>query len=81
VLAADLPVLREVGASTVRYVDGDEADAWETALAAEIARLASPESRQLARERALQRAARFTLAAYARGIADVYDRVLAEEDA
>jgi glycosyltransferase involved in cell wall biosynthesis len=81
VLAADLAVLREVGASAVRYVDGEDADAWGGALAEEIARLASPELRREVRERALQRAARFTLAAYAQGIADVYERVLAEADA
>jgi glycosyltransferase involved in cell wall biosynthesis len=81
VLASDLTVLREVGAGAARYVAADDADAWARALAAEIERLASPEARSDARQTALRRAERFTLAAYAQGIADVYDRVLAGEDA
>jgi glycosyltransferase involved in cell wall biosynthesis len=81
VLASDLTVLREVGAGAVRYVAADDADAWARALAAEIGRLASSEARDDARQTALHRAERFTLAEYARGIADVYDRVLAEEGA
>lgn len=78
VLASDLTVFREVGASAVRYVAGDDADAWAHALRGEIARLASPEAREDARRTALARAGRFSLAAYARGIEAVYDRVLAE---
>ncbi len=79
VLASDLTVLREVGGGALRYVLGDDADAWTQALREEIGRLASPESREAARTRSLQRAERYTLAAYARGIAEVYDRVLAGE--
>ena len=81
VLASDLTVFREVAADAVRYPPGDDADAWAAAIAAELARLASPEARAETRERALARAARFTLAAYAQGIAAVYDRVLAEDAA
>lgn len=81
VLAADLTVLREVGGDAVRYVAGDDADAWTGAMRDEIGRLASPETRDAARARSLRRAQRFTLAAYAGGIADVYDRVRAEEGA
>jgi glycosyltransferase involved in cell wall biosynthesis len=76
VLAADLTVLREVGGDAASYVAGDDADAWARAVADEAARLASPEARAAARERALRRAGRFTLAEYARGIAEVYARVL-----
>jgi glycosyltransferase involved in cell wall biosynthesis len=79
VLAADLPVLREVGGRTVRYVASDDADAWTQAIREEIGRLASPEARDAARQSALQRAERFTLSAYAGGIAAVYDRVLEAE--
>lgn len=78
VLAADLTVFREVGANAVRYVAGDDADAWAHALRGEMARLASPGSRESARRTSLHRAERFTLAAYGQGIAAVYDRVLAE---
>ncbi|HEX6912687.1 MAG TPA: glycosyltransferase family 1 protein [Longimicrobium sp.] len=78
VLASDLTVLREVGGGAVRYVASDDADAWSQALAAELARLAAPGAREAARQAALDRARRFTLAAYAQGIADVYDRVTAE---
>jgi len=80
VLASDLTVLREVGGGALRYVAGDDADAWTHALREELARLASPEARDAVRARSLHRAARFTLAAYAQGIASVYDRVLAGED-
>lgn len=73
VLAADLPVLREVGGPAVRYVAGDDAEAWGNAIGEMIGRPRST-------ERSLDRAARFTLAAYASGIAEVYDRVM-EEDA
>jgi glycosyltransferase involved in cell wall biosynthesis len=78
VLATDLTVLREVGGPAVRYVDGEDVDAWTTAIADELDRLASPETRAAARESALRRAERFGLAAYGRGIAEVYGRVLAE---
>ncbi len=81
VLASDLTVLREVGGGAVRYVAGEDAEAWTQALREEIHRLASPESRASARAGALRRAERFTLAAYAQGIAAVYDRVLAGEAA
>ncbi|HEX6036612.1 MAG TPA: glycosyltransferase family 1 protein [Longimicrobium sp.] len=78
VLASDLTVFREVGGPAVRYVTGDDADAWAQALRAELARFASAEAREDARRMALARAERFTLAAYGRGLAAVYDRVLAE---
>ena len=81
VLAADLTVLREVGGDAAAYAAGDDAEAWASAVADEIGRLASPDSRAAARERALRRAARFSLEAYARGIAGVYDPVLAEAEA
>lgn len=72
VLAADLTVLREVGGPAVRYVAGDDAEAWGAAVGEMIGQPRSP-------ERSLQRAARFSLAAYGQGIADVYDRVLEDE--
>ncbi|HVH12287.1 MAG TPA: glycosyltransferase family 1 protein [Longimicrobium sp.] len=75
VLATDLPVLREVGGDAVRYVASGDADAWTRAIRVELDRLAAPENRGEARAAALRRAARFTLAAYAAGIAAVYDRV------
>jgi glycosyltransferase involved in cell wall biosynthesis len=75
VLAADLTVLREVGGDAVRYVAGEDADAWAAALEETIARLTLPDTRASARETALRRAERFGLAAYGRGIADVYARV------
>lgn len=79
VLATDLTVLREVGGGALRYVAGDDADAWTQALREEIDHLASPGSREAARARSLQRAERYTLAAYAQGIAAVYEGVLAGE--
>ncbi|HYW11110.1 MAG TPA: glycosyltransferase family 1 protein [Longimicrobium sp.] len=81
VLASDLTVLREVGGGALRYIAGDDADAWTQALREEIDRLASPEAREAARAGSLRRAERYTLAAYAQGIADVYERVLAGEEA
>lgn len=78
VLASDRTVFREVGGAAVRYVAADDADAWARALAAELQRLASGDRREDARQAALRRAERFTLAEYARGIAGVYERVLAE---
>lgn len=80
VLASDLTVLREVGGTAVRYVSSGDADEWAEAIRDELARLASPASREAARRMALDRAQRFTLAEYARGIASVYDRVLEAED-
>ncbi|HEX8391881.1 MAG TPA: glycosyltransferase family 1 protein [Longimicrobium sp.] len=77
VLASDLPVFREVGADSVRYVAGDDASAWSEAIRAEVHRTSDSESRGTARAAALARAERFTLARYAAGIAAVYDRVLA----
>jgi glycosyltransferase involved in cell wall biosynthesis len=41
VLASDLPVLREVGGDHVRYLPGDDADAWADALAAAADRRAA----------------------------------------
>lgn len=81
VLASDLTVLREVGGPAVHYVAGDDAAAWAQALRDELARLSSPASRDDARQVALARAERYTLAAYAHGIAAVYERVLSEADA
>lgn len=78
ILAADLAVFREVAADAARYVHRDDAAAWAEAIGDEIDRLSSPETRGVARETVLRRAERFTLAAYARGITDVYTRVLAE---
>lgn len=78
ILAADLAVFREVAGDAARYVPRDDAPGWAEAMADEIDRLASPETRAAARETVLRRAERFTLAAYARGITDVYSRVLAE---
>ena len=78
VLASDLAVLREVGGGAVRYVASDDADAWSRALADELARLAAPEAREAARQAALDRAQRFTLATYGQEIAEVYERVMAE---
>jgi glycosyltransferase involved in cell wall biosynthesis len=78
VLAADLTVLREVGGGAARYVAADDADAWAQAIGQHIERLALPKSREAARQMALDRAQRFTLASYAQGITDVYDRVMAE---
>jgi glycosyltransferase involved in cell wall biosynthesis len=81
VLASELTVFREVGGDAARYVAGEDAETWAAALAGEIDRLASADARHGARERALRRASRFTLEGYARGIAEVYDRVLAGEGA
>ena len=76
VLAADLPVFREVGGDVVRYVSRDDADGWADALGDEIDRLADPEARQATRAAGLRRAERFTLETYARSIAQVYHKVL-----
>jgi glycosyltransferase involved in cell wall biosynthesis len=78
ILAADLTVFREVAADAARYVHRDDAAAWAEAIADEIDRLASPEHREAERGKVLRRAGRFTLAAYAGGITDIYTRVLAE---
>lgn len=78
VLASGLPVLREVGGDAVRYVAGDDADVWALAIGEQIARSASPETRAASRHASLRRAARFTLPAYADGIAAVYARLGAE---
>jgi glycosyltransferase involved in cell wall biosynthesis len=78
ILAADLTVFREVAADAARYVARDDAPGWAEAIGDEIDRLASPQTRAAARDTVLRRAERFTLAAYARGITDVYTRVLAE---
>jgi glycosyltransferase involved in cell wall biosynthesis len=76
VLAADLPVLREVGGRAVRYVASEDAEAWTRAIRHELGRLAPPAARDAARLTSLERARRFTLAAYAQGIAAVYERVM-----
>lgn len=78
ILAAALTVFREVAGDAAHYVVRDDADGWAEAIADEIDRLASPENRDQARETVLRRAERFTLAAYARAITDIYTRVLAE---
>lgn len=78
ILAADLTVFREVAGDAAHYVVRDDADGWAEAIADEIDRLASAENRDQARETVLRRAERFTLAAYARAITDIYTRVLAE---
>ncbi len=78
ILAADLTVFREVAADAARYVARDDSGGWAEAIADEIDRLASPENRGSERARVLRRAERFTLAAYAGGITDIYTRVLAE---
>jgi glycosyltransferase involved in cell wall biosynthesis len=76
VLAAELPVFREVGGDVVRYVARDDAVGWADALGDEIDRLADPAERQAAHEASLRRAERYTLAAYAQSIAKIYDHVL-----
>jgi glycosyltransferase involved in cell wall biosynthesis len=73
VLAADLPVLREVGGDAVRYVAGGR---WDGAIAEEVRRLGEPGAWRSASERALRRAERYTLAAYGAGLAEVYAGVL-----
>lgn len=77
ILASDLTVFREVARDAARYVARDDADGWAEALADEIDRLASPEIRKEAKDAVLRRAERFTLAAYAGSIAQIYDGVLA----
>jgi glycosyltransferase involved in cell wall biosynthesis len=77
ILASDLTVFREVAGNAARYVAQDDADGWAEALAEEIGRLASPENRAEAQDTVLRRAERFTLAAYAASIAQIYDGVLA----
>jgi glycosyltransferase involved in cell wall biosynthesis len=77
ILASDLTVFREVAGDAARYVARDDADGWAEALADEIDRLASPENRAETRDAVLRRAERFTLAAYAGSIAQIYDGVLA----
>jgi glycosyltransferase involved in cell wall biosynthesis len=73
VLAADLPVLREVGGDAVRYVAGG---GWDDALVQEVRRLGEPGARAAASGRALRRAAHYTLAAYGAGLDGVYSGVL-----
>lgn len=73
VLASALPVFREVGGDAVRYVDAD--GGWGDAMLGELDRLADPAERARARSAALRRAERYTLAAYAAGLAAVYARV------
>jgi glycosyltransferase involved in cell wall biosynthesis len=75
-VASDLAVFREVAGDAVGYVVRDDADGWAEALADALDRLASPQARADARAASLHRAERFTLAAYAQAIAQVYERVL-----
>jgi glycosyltransferase involved in cell wall biosynthesis len=75
-VASDLAVFREVAGDAVRYVTRDDADGWAEALGDALGRLASPEARGEAHAASLDRAQRFTLAAYAQSVAQVYERVL-----
>ncbi|HEX2077754.1 MAG TPA: glycosyltransferase family 1 protein [Longimicrobium sp.] len=76
VLAADLPVFREVGGEVVRYVARDDAAGWAESLGDEIDRLADPDERRAARDASLRRAERYSLSTYAESIARIYDGVL-----
>ena len=81
ILAADLPVFREVAGDAASYVTADEADGWAQAMADEIGRLSSAGRRAEARDALLRRAERFTLRAYGAAVAEVYGRVLGEAEA
>jgi glycosyltransferase involved in cell wall biosynthesis len=75
-VASDLTVFREVAGDAVQYVTRDDPDGWAQAIGNALDRLASPESRAEARAASLRRAERFTLAAYAGSIAQIYAGVL-----
>lgn len=74
VVASDLPVLREVGRDAAVYADVGDADALAEAAAAVLAATAG-EGDAGRRARAASVADRLSLAAYARGMGDVYARV------
>lgn len=75
VVASDLPVLREVGRDAAAYADVGDADALAGAAATVLAATAG-EGDAGRRARAASVADRLSLAAYARGMGDVYARVL-----
>ncbi|HEU0301182.1 MAG TPA: glycosyltransferase family 1 protein [Longimicrobium sp.] len=76
VVAADLPVFREVGGGVVRYVARDDAAGWAEALGDEIDRLADPAQRRAAREASLRYAEKFSLVAYIESITEIYAKAL-----
>jgi glycosyltransferase involved in cell wall biosynthesis len=76
VVAADLPVLREVGGPLVHYVPGDDPRVWAAALHAALESPADAEAARR-REEAARWAARASPATYGAGLAEVYAEVLA----
>ncbi len=69
VVASDIPVHREIGAGAAQYVDSDDSAAFASALADIVEGSCA---RDVLRERALSRAADFTVDAMLAGHVDVY---------
>jgi glycosyltransferase involved in cell wall biosynthesis len=79
VVASDLAVLREVGGDAAVYRPADDVELWADEVLGLLWERASDPARWAERrERALRRAARFTLRAYVEGVTDVYRAVLGE---
>jgi glycosyltransferase involved in cell wall biosynthesis len=77
VIAADIPVFREVGGIAAEYCDPDDLDAWRDT----VLRVAGEDSRGAHVRRGtarLHQASRFTWHAYADAMATTYRRVLLE---
>lgn len=78
VVASDLPVLREVGASATPYAPVGDIDGWTQAVSSLLQeRLSEPEKWSARRAAGLDRAGEFTWSKFAAGTADLYREVLA----
>jgi glycosyltransferase involved in cell wall biosynthesis len=78
VVASDLPVLREVGASATAYAPVGDIDGWTQAVSSLLQeRLSEPEKCSTRRAAGLARAGEFTWSKFAAGTADLYREVLA----
>ncbi len=74
VLASDLPVLREVGGEAAAYARVGDVDAWAAALRSLLTE--DGEERGRRRDAGLRIAEAHSVAAYGRGLVDVYRQVL-----
>lgn len=76
VAASGIPVLREVGGAAAAYAPPGDADALAAAVLTLLDERDDPARWETRRRRIAERAARFTLAAFAREMAEVYHEVL-----
>ncbi len=76
VVASDLPVLREVGGSSITYAPAGDVEHWVRMIGELLTeRATSPEAWERRRQAAAVRAARFTWEAYAERMAQLYAEV------